>query len=86
VTRFRVPVASRALAVLVLLAVAPHGATADAGSDQAPRQTSEAPGSRPAKDCTRINSRFGYYANPWCTPAEQLQWDRWEAKRYRAGR
>jgi hypothetical protein len=35
----------------------------------------------PLKDCTRINGRWGYYGNPWCTPAEQLAWDRAEAHR-----
>jgi hypothetical protein len=35
----------------------------------------------PLKDCTRLNGRYGYYGNPWCTPAEQLAWDRAEAKR-----
>lgn len=37
--------------------------------------------SAPVKDCTRFNGRFGYYGNPWCTPAEQQRWDRWEAGR-----
>jgi hypothetical protein len=35
----------------------------------------------PVKDCTRFNGRSGYYGNPWCTEAEQLRWDRWEARR-----
>ena len=35
----------------------------------------------PLKDCTRINGRWGYYGNPWCTPAEQLAFDRAEARR-----
>jgi hypothetical protein len=35
----------------------------------------------PVKDCTRINGRWGYYGNPWCTPAEQLAFDRAEARR-----
>jgi hypothetical protein len=35
----------------------------------------------PIKDCTRINGRWGYYGNIWCTPAEQLRWDRWQARR-----
>jgi hypothetical protein len=35
----------------------------------------------PVKDCTRINGRWGYYGNPWCTPAEQYRWDRAEARR-----
>lgn len=36
---------------------------------------------KPLKDCTRINSRYGYYGNPWCTPVEQARWDRWDARR-----
>lgn len=35
----------------------------------------------PSKDCTRINGRYGYYGNPWCTRAEQIRWDRWTARR-----
>ena len=35
----------------------------------------------PLKDCTRVNGRFGYYGNPWCTPAEQRRFDRWMANR-----
>ncbi len=34
------------------------------------------------KDCTRFNGRWGYYGNPWCTPAEQRAFDRWEAQRH----
>lgn len=34
----------------------------------------------PIKDCTRLNGRFGYYGNPWCTPEEQARWDKWSAK------
>lgn len=33
------------------------------------------------KDCTRINGRWGYYGNPWCSPAEQRAFDRAEARR-----
>jgi len=33
------------------------------------------------KDCTRVNGRFGYYGNPWCTPAEQKAWDRATSRR-----
>jgi hypothetical protein len=33
------------------------------------------------KDCTRVNGRWGYYGNLWCTPAEQQAWDRAEARR-----
>jgi hypothetical protein len=36
----------------------------------------------PTKDCTRLNGRYGYYDNPWCTPAEQRAWDRAEARRF----
>jgi hypothetical protein len=35
----------------------------------------------PLKDCTRVNGRWGYYGNPWCSPAEQQAWDRAEARR-----
>jgi hypothetical protein len=35
----------------------------------------------PVKDCTRFNGRWGYYGNPWCTPAEQQAFDRAEARR-----
>jgi hypothetical protein len=37
--------------------------------------------SSPPKDCTRLNGRWGYYGNPWCTRKEQLRWDRWDAAR-----
>jgi len=39
--------------------------------------------SAPLKDCTRVNGRFGYYGNPWCSPAEQRAWDRAQARRFR---
>ncbi|HRY07642.1 MAG TPA: hypothetical protein P5114_11020 [Hyphomicrobiaceae bacterium] len=35
----------------------------------------------PRKDCTRINGRWGYYGNPWCSPAEQRAFDIWDAQR-----
>ena len=35
----------------------------------------------PLKDCTRVNGRWGYYGNLWCSPAEQQAWDRAEARR-----
>lgn len=34
----------------------------------------------PVKDCTKYNGRWGYYGNPYCTPAEQERFDRWEAR------
>ncbi len=30
----------------------------------------------PARDCTRLNGRYGYYGNPWCSPAELRAWAR----------
>jgi len=60
---------------LVLVAAAAVGVPAEAGSRKGVRS---AP---PVKDCTRINGRWGYYGNPWCTPAEQLAFDRAEARR-----
>lgn len=70
--------------ILALIPVLVSGAaSANAGSGSAPRQASDG---SPPKNCVRVNSRFGYYGNPWCTPDEQLRWDRWEAKRLRAGR
>lgn len=35
----------------------------------------------PVKDCTRVNGYWGYYGNRWCSPAEQLAFDRAEARR-----
>ena len=60
--------------VLIVAAVAIPAAVAEAGKAQ--RAYVEAP----PKDCTRLNGRWGYYGNPWCSPAEQLRWDRWEAR------
>ena len=37
----------------------------------------------PLRDCTRINGRWGYYGNPWCTAAEQARWDRWSDRQSR---
>ena len=62
--------------VLIVAAVAIPAAVAEAGKAQ--RAYVEAP----PKDCTRLNGRWGYYGNPWCSPAEQLRWDRWEARRF----
>jgi hypothetical protein len=39
---------------------------------------------QPPRDCTRLNGRYSYYANPWCNAAEQDRFDRWEAARLRA--
>ncbi len=35
----------------------------------------------PIKDCRRYNGRWGYYGNPWCSPAEQRAFDVWDAER-----
>lgn len=66
------------LLVLAALSVAAP-ALAESGRQQKPQRAwvQEAP----VKDCTRLNARFGYYGNPWCTPAEQERWDRWDASR-----
>jgi hypothetical protein len=61
---------------LVLVVAAALTASAEAGSRKGVRSTPP-----PVKDCTRINGRWGYYGNPWCTPAEQLAFDRAEARR-----
>ena len=63
-----------ALAVLLLL-------TAGIAIPAEARRGARTWNSPPVKDCTRINGRMGYYANPWCTPAEQARWDRWDSRR-----
>ena len=60
--------------VVLLTAVLASGA---GEASKARRLYAEAP----LKDCTRLNGRWGCYGNPWCTPAEQLRWDRWDARR-----
>jgi hypothetical protein len=63
--------------IALMLAVAAVCATAsEAGSRKGVRSAPP-----PVKDCTRLNGRWGYYGNPWCTPAEQLAFDRAEARR-----
>jgi len=69
---------ARIVFVLALLAAAAMpGVAADARGKQWGK-LAEAP----LKDCTRLNGRWGYYGNPWCSPAEQLRWDRWDAQRF----
>jgi hypothetical protein len=68
----------RVLSICVIAATAavlagPAGAKGDRGY--------KAARDAPIKDCTRINGRYGYYGNPWCTPAEQARWDRWSSAR-----
>jgi hypothetical protein len=63
--------------IALLVAIGAASAVPSAANDR--RQArNPAP---PAKDCTRLNGRYGYYDNPWCTPAEQRAWDRAEARR-----
>lgn len=38
---------------------------------------------QPLKDCTRYNSRYGFYGNIWCTEREQELWDRYGSTRKR---
>lgn len=71
--------ASSAAAILALWAGL-YPVLAEAASPARTRQLAAAP----PKDCTRFNGRFGYYGNPWCTPAEQERWDRWQVPRAKA--
>lgn len=66
------------VALIAMPALAGHAAEQRRAQENAPGQAVQ---ERPAKDCTRLNSRYGYYANPWCTEAEQERWDRLEARR-----
>jgi hypothetical protein len=63
--------------VAAILALDAMGAIGTAHANKARRYNADPP----IKDCTRINGRWGYYGNFWCTPAEQLRWDRWQARR-----
>ncbi|MFN3622652.1 MAG: hypothetical protein ACK4TP_01185 [Hyphomicrobium sp.] len=69
------------LFVLLLTSVVPFGTPAEAGKRRsAPPTWEQAP---VLKDCTRLNGRYGYYGNPWCTQAEQDAWDRATSRRVR---
>lgn len=61
---------------LGIAVVAASAASGEAGSRKGVRSAPPL-----LKDCTRLNGRWGYYGNPWCTPAEQLAFDRAEARR-----
>ncbi|MDQ8700289.1 hypothetical protein [Hyphomicrobium sp. LHD-15] len=69
--------AAGSVSAILALWAALYPALAEAASSARTRQLAASP----PKDCTRFNGRFGYYANPWCSPAEQERWDRWEAAR-----
>ncbi|MCC7253721.1 hypothetical protein [Hyphomicrobium sp.] len=74
----------RAAACIVLAAACVLSSQAQADGDAPPAPSQAAREAPPLKDCTRLNGRIGYYGNPWCTPAEQARWDRWEARRFGA--
>lgn len=63
---------------IVLMAATVLPTWAAAGATSSSRQSVHA---APLKDCTRLNGRMGYYANPWCTAAEQARWDRRDSRR-----
>jgi hypothetical protein len=71
--------------LLILLALALAGAGLHSADAEAGKRT-KAPAWKPApvvKDCTRLNARFGYYGNPWCSQAEQEAFDRATTRRTR---
>ena len=69
-----------ALMLALLAGVTVPAARAD--SDQASQLSTSLTADAP-KQCPRLNNRYGYYANPWCTEAEQRAWDIWEARAFR---
>ena len=69
------------LRAIICIAIAIVAATMPGASTEARSKQREKFAKAPLKDCTRLNGRWGYYGNPWCTPAEQLRWDRWDAQR-----
>jgi hypothetical protein len=64
--------------LVILAALLVAGATS-AGEYRTHKSARAEVSDAPVKDCTRFNGRWGYYGNPWCTPAEQARWDRWGA-------
>ena len=66
------------LALSATAAVSMQAVAAEPGKYDASRQVAS---TARLKNCTRLNGRMGYYGNPWCTPAEQARWDRWDARR-----
>jgi hypothetical protein len=64
--------------IVALLAIAAASAVPAESRSRGYARTWKAP----VRDCTRLNGRFGYYGNPWCSPAEQQQWDRASARRF----
>jgi len=68
----RIPTCITLIAVMAMLAI-----PAEAAKRKSTRAWQPAP---VAKDCTRLNGRFGYYGNPWCSKAEQDAFDRATAR------
>ncbi|MFA5898891.1 MAG: hypothetical protein WC829_07225 [Hyphomicrobium sp.] len=68
---------SLACIALLLAVAAAFSVPADAGRRKGARAWQPAP----VKECPRLNGRFGYYGNPWCTKAEQDAWDRATSRR-----
>lgn len=66
------------LAFVATAAMSVQAVAAEPGKNPTSRQLAS---NEPVKNCTRVNGRMGYYGNPWCTPAEQARWDRWDARR-----
>ncbi len=60
------------LTILLFTSVVLQPSPVDAARRKSARNWQPAP----VKDCTRLNGRWGYYGNPWCTKAEQDAWDR----------
>jgi hypothetical protein len=69
------------LRAVICIAIAIVAATIPGASTEARGKQRGKLAEAPIKDCTRLNGRWGYYGNPWCTPVEQLRWDRWDAQR-----
>lgn len=74
------------VALLFATAAAVSETPAAAGEGTALRDKHASRYAAPPKDCTRYNGRWGFYGNPWCTPAEQRAFDLWEARRLNAQR
>lgn len=68
-------------AVAAALALVGSTSAASAGSHRTYKAQRDYVRSAPVKDCTRLNGRYGYYGNPWCTPQEQARFDRWSANK-----
>jgi len=68
--------------VVLALAVFAVAGTASAGGYRGYKSARADTRDVRIKDCTRINGRYGYYGNIWCTPAEQARWDALSARRW----